>query len=90
MKSLLRSGKLPRLKSVELDFCNDCVMGKLKKITFLKVGKQPKAERIDLVHTDVWGPALVASMGGSIKELWASSFYYYFTASPTNVALVTS
>ena len=66
MKSLLKSGKLPGLKSVELDFCDDCVMGKLKKTTFLKVGKQPKAERLDLVHTDVWGPAPVASMGGSI------------------------
>ena len=55
---------------IDLDFCEDCILGKLKKTTFIKVGRQPKAERLDLVHTDVWGPAPVASLGGS---------YYFVT-----------
>ena len=29
------------------------------------VGKQKKSENLELVHTDVWGPAQVQSLGGS-------------------------
>ena len=34
-------------------------------MSFLKTGKTPKAEKLELVHTDLWGPSLVASFGGS-------------------------
>ena len=37
---------------------------------FLKVGPTRKEGKLDLVHTDVWGPAKVNSIGGSC---------YYFT-----------
>ena len=34
-------------------------------MSFLKTGRTPKVEKLELVHTDLWGPFLVASLGGS-------------------------
>uniref|UniRef100_A0A7N2QZR7 Integrase catalytic domain-containing protein n=1 Tax=Quercus lobata TaxID=97700 RepID=A0A7N2QZR7_QUELO len=39
--------------------------GKQKNVSFLKTGRTPKAEKLELVHTDLWGPSPVASLGGS-------------------------
>ncbi|RVW27659.1 Retrovirus-related Pol polyprotein from transposon TNT 1-94 [Vitis vinifera] len=39
-------------------------------MSFLKTGRTPKAEKLELVHTDLWWSSLVASLGGS---------RYYFT-----------
>ena len=36
-----------------------------KRVRFLRVGKEKKNEKLELVHTDVWGPAQVSSLGGS-------------------------
>ena len=33
-------------------------------MSFLKTGRTPKVEKLELVHTDLWGPSLVASLGG--------------------------
>jgi hypothetical protein len=65
MKVLLSKGKLPALKSVESDICEGCILGKQKKVSFVKIGRTPKLEKLDLVHTDLWGPSPVASLGGS-------------------------
>ena len=48
-----------------MDFCEHCVYGKQKRVRFLRVRKEKKNERLELVHTDVWGPAHVSSLGGS-------------------------
>ncbi|RVW12059.1 Retrovirus-related Pol polyprotein from transposon TNT 1-94 [Vitis vinifera] len=65
MKMLLSKGKLPELKSIDFDMCESCILGKQKKVSFLKTGRTPKAEKLELVHTDLWGPSPVASLGGS-------------------------
>ncbi|RVW51035.1 Retrovirus-related Pol polyprotein from transposon TNT 1-94 [Vitis vinifera] len=65
MKMLLSKGKLPKLKSIDFDMCESCILGKQKKVSFFKTGKTPKAEKLELVHTDLWGPSSVASLGGS-------------------------
>ena len=31
----------------------------------MKIGRTPKAEKLELVHTDLWGPSPVATLGGS-------------------------
>ena len=63
---ILHSRKsLPGLKQVDLDFCEICVYGKQKILSFLKVGKLMKSEKLELVHIDVWGPTNVSSLGGS-------------------------
>ena len=66
MKTLLSKGKLPDLKNVDVGLCEDCIFGKQKKVSFTKIGKTPKAERLELVHTDVWGPSPVSSLAGSL------------------------
>jgi hypothetical protein len=65
MQILHKRNLLPNLKQIDLDFCEHCVYGKQKRVRFLKVGKEKKNERLELVHTYVWGPAQVSSLGGS-------------------------
>ena len=65
MKMLLSKGKPPELKSIDFDLCESCILGKQKNVSFLKTGRTPKAEKLELVHTDLWGLSLVASLGGS-------------------------
>ncbi|RVX19557.1 Retrovirus-related Pol polyprotein from transposon TNT 1-94 [Vitis vinifera] len=65
MKMLLSKGKLPELKSIDFNMCESCILGKQKKVSFLKTGRTPKAEKLELVHTDLWKPSPVASLGGS-------------------------
>jgi hypothetical protein len=65
MQILQKRNLLSNLKQVDLDFCENCVYGKQKRVRFLRVGKEKKNERLDLVHTDVWGLAQVSSLGFS-------------------------
>ena len=65
MKILLSKGKLLELKSIEFDMCESCILGKQKNASFLKSGWTPKVERLELVHTDLWGPSSVVFLGGS-------------------------
>jgi len=66
MKVLQSGGKLPELKKVQFSFCESCVLGKQRKVTFLKKGREPRSEKLELVHTDLWGPSPVASLGRSL------------------------
>ena len=34
-------------------------------MSFLKTGRTSKAEKLELIHIDLWGPSPVASLGGS-------------------------
>ena len=34
-------------------------------MSFLKTGRTPKVEKLELVHTNLWGPSSVASLRGS-------------------------
>ena len=65
MKILYSKNLLPRLKNIDVDFCENCVYGKQRRVRFLKVGKEKKGEKLKLVHSDVWGPTQVSSLGGS-------------------------
>lgn len=65
MKVLATKGLLPDMKSVETDFCEDCVLGKQRRVSFSTAGRERKVKRLELVHTDVWGPAPVQSHSGS-------------------------
>ena len=65
MKVMLSKGKLPELKSVEHSLCESCIFGKQKRVSVSKSGREPKAAKLELVHTDVWGPSHVTSLGGS-------------------------
>ena len=47
-----------------------CILGKQKNANFLKIGRTPKVEKLELVHTDLWGLSPIASLGGSSKKVW--------------------
>jgi hypothetical protein len=64
MNVLLSKGKLLELKSVESDLSEDCILGKQKKVSFMNAGRTPKPEKLELVHTNLWGPSPVAFLGG--------------------------
>ncbi|KAE8708014.1 E3 ubiquitin-protein ligase SINAT3 [Hibiscus syriacus] len=66
MKTLLSKGKLSDLKNVDVGLCEDCIFGKQKKVSFAKIGKTPKTEKLELVYTDVWGPSPVPSLAVSL------------------------
>ena len=35
------------------------------RVIFIRVGKEKKCEKLELLHTNVWGMAQVSSLGGS-------------------------
>ena len=65
MKMLLSKRKQLELKSIDFDMCESYILGKQKKVSFLKTSRTPKAEKLELVHTNLWGPSPIASLGGS-------------------------
>ncbi|KAJ0589930.1 putative RNA-directed DNA polymerase [Helianthus annuus] len=65
LKMLAQKRKFPDLRKVETEFCESCVLGKQKRVTFVKTGRTPKAQKLELVHSDVYGPTSVSSLGGS-------------------------
>ena len=63
---ILHSNKvLTGVFDLNFDFCEDCVLGKQKRVTFTKDGRNKRTRRLELVHTDVWGPAHEKSYGGN-------------------------
>ena len=52
MKMLLSKGKLLELKSINLDMCESCILGKQKRVSFLKIGETPNVGKLELVHID--------------------------------------
>ncbi|XP_028063228.1 uncharacterized protein LOC114266527 [Camellia sinensis] len=50
MTVMASKGKLSNLKSVDIDFCKDCIFGSSSKDD-----RKLKSEKLELVHTDVWG-----------------------------------
>ena len=52
------------MKSIDFDMCESCILGKQKNVSFLKTGRTPKAEKLELVHIDLWGLSLVAPLKG--------------------------
>ena len=71
------------LKNVYLDFCENCIYGKQKRVRFLRFGKEKKSEKLEFVHTNVWGPSQVSSLGGSryyvtfIDDATRKTWIYY-------------
>ena len=77
MKVMLSKDKLSELKSINLDFSKDwvykkqrrvkdCVYGKQRRVSFSKTRKTLKAERLKLIHANVWSKDSVPSLRGSL------------------------
>ena len=53
MEILQSKEKLSELKNIDLDICESCILGKQKKLSFLKVGKTLRPRKLELVHTNL-------------------------------------
>ncbi|KAK2996986.1 hypothetical protein RJ639_025946 [Escallonia herrerae] len=71
MKILHSKNALPGMKNIQLDFCEGCVYGKQKRVSFRRDGKEKKIERLELVHTDICVPTTVKSLGDDAsRKTW--------------------
>ena len=52
------------MNSVKVDFYESSILGKQKQVSLKKIGRVPVNEKLELVHTDVWGPTSVSSTKG--------------------------
>ena len=51
--------------SLDFDFCENCVYGKQNELSFPFGGKRAK-QILELVHSDMFGPVKVPSLGNSV------------------------
>ncbi|GJW06711.1 retrovirus-related pol polyprotein from transposon TNT 1-94 [Tanacetum coccineum] len=65
MKILALNGRILDLQKAVVGFCEPCVLGKQKKVSFVKSGNTRKLQRLEPVHTKVYGPKSAASIGES-------------------------
>ena len=63
LQTLAIQGLLKGAKTCKLDFCEQCVLGKQKRVKFGTTIHNTKGI-LDYIHTDVWGPTKTASLGG--------------------------
>ena len=65
MMELHKRNLLKDIKTFKLDFYKYCVFGKQNKVQF-KTTTYKTEGFLDYVHTNVWGPVRVASLGGNM------------------------
>ena len=63
LQTLAMQGLLKGVKTCKLDFCEQCVLGKQKRVKFGTAIHNTEGI-LDYIHTDVWGPTKTASLGG--------------------------
>ncbi|KAH9680636.1 Integrase catalytic domain-containing protein [Citrus sinensis] len=64
LKELEKQGVLGNNKLGNLDFCEDCVLGKTTRSSFKRSVHKFK-DKLEYVHSDLWGPAQQISLGGN-------------------------
>ncbi|KAL1198006.1 Retrovirus-related Pol polyprotein from transposon TNT 1-94 [Cardamine amara subsp. amara] len=61
---LVKRGIIDKRRIGEMDFCDSCVMGKTKRLSF-NIGKHNSGEALKYVHSDLWGsPSVTPSISG--------------------------
>ena len=63
LQTLAIQGLLKGAKTCKLDFCEQCVLGKQKKVKFGTAIHNTEGI-LDYIYTDVWGPTKMVSLGG--------------------------
>lgn len=63
LQILAKQKLLKNVKTYKLNFCKHCVMGKQKRVKFGTTIYDINGI-LDYVHSDVWGPSKIASLGG--------------------------
>ena len=75
MMELHKRNLLKGIEICKLDLCKYCVFGKQNKVQF-KTATHKTKKFLDYVHTDVWGPMRVVSLGGN---MYFVSFIDYYS-----------
>ncbi|GJS64523.1 retrotransposon protein, putative, ty1-copia subclass [Tanacetum coccineum] len=63
LQVLEKQGLFGKKSLGKLGFCENCVLGKSHRVSF-GVGRHTTQGVIDYVHSDLWGPSQVESLGG--------------------------
>ena len=63
LQTLATQGLLKGAKTCKLDFCEQCVLGKQKRVKFGTAIHNTEGI-LEYIHTDVWGPTKMTSLGG--------------------------
>lgn len=64
MEIMHSNGKPSSLKSTDLNMCESCILKKQRGVSFKKVKRLVNEAKLKLVHTNVWGPTSISSIGG--------------------------
>src|SRR3954468_23155334 len=64
LQLLQKKGALSGIKSCKLNLCEFCILGRQRRVSFSTSEHRSKG-LLDLIHTDVWGPSPVESVGGA-------------------------
>lgn len=65
LKILVGKNLLPSFKSYELDLCEHCIYSWQQRVSFMRGGHERKTNLLEFVHSDVFGPLNVKSLGGA-------------------------
>ena len=61
---LMKQQAISDIRNCDFGFCETCIFGKHKRVKFTR-GKHTTIGVLDYVHSDLWGPAKVESLGGA-------------------------
>ncbi|KAH9684673.1 DNA (cytosine-5)-methyltransferase 1B [Citrus sinensis] len=64
LRELSNQGLLGDDKVTSLKFCEKCVFGKATRLKF-SLGRKETKQTLDYIHSDLWGPSQVPSLGGA-------------------------
>ncbi|KAH9649101.1 hypothetical protein KPL70_025857 [Citrus sinensis] len=64
LKELDKQGLLEGDKIDDLEFCESCVLGKATRASFNRSVYKSK-DKLEYIHSDLWGPAQQVSLGGN-------------------------
>ncbi|KAH9753275.1 hypothetical protein KPL71_015010 [Citrus sinensis] len=73
LRELSNQGLLGNDKVTSLNFCEKCVFGKATRLKF-SLGRKETKHTLDYIHSDLWGPSQVPSLGGARSPSTALGF----------------
>ena len=89
---LSKRGLLCGQSTGKMDFCEHCVFGKQKRVSFNSLAVHKTKGTLDYIHSDLWGPSRVFSKGGARYMLtfiddYSRKVWVYFLKQKSDVFL---
>ncbi|KAJ8466528.1 hypothetical protein OPV22_029080 [Ensete ventricosum] len=79
LQELSKREVLPSLRGTRLNPCIDCLAGKQHRVSFVSPALSRKMHALDRVYTDVCGPLMTKTPGGSVNVPSISGALYFVT-----------